>query len=77
MTRELRQQALLLLCEEAEHSEVHRWLCHPGQQCVDGCRTVAIPTRLDALEDAGTILHRMREAYKDAVLSVESFRSVT
>lgn len=32
--------------------EVHQWLCHPGEDCKDGCDVAPIPARLKAMEES-------------------------
>ena len=31
-------------------SDTHRWLCHPGRECADGCDAAPIPERLALIQ---------------------------
>jgi len=48
----LQQQIETLLNGGADDSQIHRWLCHPGQECTDGCNCNPIVERLAAFSVA-------------------------
>jgi len=39
-----------LSLRNADLSTQHKWLCHPGDECKDGCDTAALPERLAAMD---------------------------
>ena len=54
----LDRQALQIIrmCEHEDEAEAiwlqHQWLCHPGEDCADGCDAAPLPGRIPALAAA-------------------------